>query len=104
MNYNDKKVSNYKMRKALRYLIMLFSIVTIVLSIFALIKKINMFYAIVAFIITTLLTKYRNGLVFIESKKNFTKNVSFCEKEFTKFGIVVILVNVVENIVLEIAR
>ena len=80
MNYNDKKVSNYKMRKALRYLIMLFSIVTIVLSIFALIKKINMFYAIVAFIITTLLTKYRNGFVFIESKKNKTNKRKYSKK------------------------
>ena len=73
MNYNDKKYSNYKKRKILRYFIIAFSVVTIVLSILSLIKKMSMFYAISAFIVTTLLTKYRNGIVFTQTNKSKNK-------------------------------
>ena len=62
MNSNDKKYKKYKLRKILRILIMIFSIVTIVLAVLNLAIKISIVYALISFLITTLLTNYRNKI------------------------------------------
>lgn len=59
---NEKKLNNYKKRKILRIIIIISSLTTIVLSILSLIIKLNIIYALLGFIITTVLTKYRNSL------------------------------------------
>ena len=59
---NEKKLNNYKKRKILRIIIIISSLITIVLSILSLIIKLNIIYALLGFIITTVLTKYRNSL------------------------------------------
>ena len=59
---NEKKLNNYKKRKILRIIIIISSLTTIILSILSLIIKLNIIYALLGFIITTVLTKYRNSL------------------------------------------
>lgn len=59
---NEKKLNNYKKRKILRIIIIISSLITIVLSILSLIIKLSIIYALLGFIITTVLTKYRNSL------------------------------------------
>ena len=59
---NEKKLNNYKKRKILRIIMIISSLTTIVLSILSLIIKLNIIYALLGFIITTVLTKYRNSL------------------------------------------
>lgn len=59
---NEKKLNNYKKRKILRIIIIISSLTTIVLSILSLIIKLSIIYALLGFIITTVLTKYRNSL------------------------------------------
>lgn len=59
---NEKKLNNYKKSKILRIIIIISSLTTIVLSILSLIIKLNIIYALLGFIITTVLTKYRNSL------------------------------------------
>ena len=75
MNYNEKKYKNYRLRKILRIVIMILSFITIVLAILNLTIHLNIFYAIMAFILTTVFTKYRNSLEFDnkETKKKRKK-------------------------------
>ncbi len=59
---NDQNIKNLKTRKILRWLIIIFGIITIVLSILSLTIKLGIGYAIVAFLITTILTKKRESI------------------------------------------
>lgn len=59
---NDEKISRLKTRKILWYFIILFGILTIVLSVSSLIFKINPIYGLICFVIEALLTKYRNSI------------------------------------------
>ena len=68
MKKKEKKYKNYKLRKILRIFIMIFSVITIVLAILSLTIHLNVFYAIMAFVLTTVFTKYRNSLEFDNNK------------------------------------
>ncbi len=59
---NDQNIKNLKTRKILRWLIIILGIITIVLSILSLTIKLGIGYAIVAFLITTILTKKRESI------------------------------------------
>lgn len=65
---NDQNLKNYKKRKVLRALIIIFGIVTIVLAFLSLFIKLGAGYALIAFIIMTILTKVRNSIEYV--KKN----------------------------------
>ena len=72
---NDENIANLKKRKYLRYLIIFFALITIVLAFLDLIMQ-NTFllmFAIIFFIITTFLNKYRESLEII--KKDDLKEV-----------------------------
>ena len=74
MNYNEKKYKNYRLRKILRIVIIILSIITVVLAVLNLVIHLNIFYAIMSFILTTIFTKYINNLKFehniITTKRN----------------------------------
>lgn len=59
---NDELLDNYKKRKVLRIFIILFGLLTIVLSILALTIKLGAGYALIAFIIMSILTRKRNSI------------------------------------------
>lgn len=59
---NDQNIKNLKKRKILRYLIILFGSITIVLAILALTIKLNFIFSLISFIIMTLLTKKRESI------------------------------------------
>lgn len=59
---NDQNIKNLKKRKILRYLIIVFGVLTIGLSILALTIKLNFVFSLIAFVIMTLLTKYRESI------------------------------------------
>ncbi len=69
MNYNEKKYKNYRLRKVLRIVVMILSIVTITLAILNLVIHLNIFYAIMSFLLTTIFTKYRKSLEFYKIEK-----------------------------------
>lgn len=59
---NDELLDNYKKRKVLRIFIILFGLLTIVLSILSLTIKLGAGYALIAFIIMSILTRKRNSI------------------------------------------
>lgn len=59
---NDENIKNLKKRKILRYLIIFFGVVTIVLAILALTIKLSFVFSLVSFIIMTVLTKKRESI------------------------------------------
>lgn len=59
---NDEKIRRLKVRKILWYLIIIFGILTVVLSVCSLVFKINPIYGLICFILEALLTKYRNSI------------------------------------------
>lgn len=59
---NDQNIKNLKKRKILRYLIIVFGILTIVLAILALIIKLNFIFSLLSFIVMTVLTKKRESI------------------------------------------
>lgn len=59
---NDENIKNLKKRKVLRYLIIVFGIITIVLAILALTIKLSFIFSLIAFIIMTMLTKKRDSI------------------------------------------
>lgn len=75
---NDQNLKNYKKRKILWWLIIIFGVLTIVLSFLSLLIKLGVGYALIAFIIMTLLTKKRNSIEYIpnDSIKKKSKNKS----------------------------
>jgi len=59
---NDQNIKNLKTRKKLRYLIIIFGILTIVLAILALTIKLSFIFSLVSFLIMTFLTKKRESI------------------------------------------
>ena len=59
---NDEKEKAYKKRKILRYLIIVFGIGTLVLSIWSLVDKVTPIPALICFIIEAALSKYRDSI------------------------------------------
>jgi len=59
---NDQNIKNLKQRKILRYWIIIFGIVTIILSILSLVIKLNFVFPLITFVIMTLLTNKRNKI------------------------------------------
>ena len=58
---NDENIKNLKKRKILRWFIIGFSIITIVLSLMSLIFQVNLIFALIAFIITSILMRVRDN-------------------------------------------
>ena len=61
---NDEKSDRYKKRKILFYLIIVFGFTTIILSVASLVIKISPIFAVISFVIETILSKYRDKLRF----------------------------------------
>jgi len=59
---NDEKLKRVKQRKVLKYFIIFFGLITVILAIFSLITKISPIYALISFIIEVILSKYREKL------------------------------------------
>lgn len=59
---NDQNIKNLKKRKILRYLIIFFGVVTIVLAILTLTIKLSFIFSLISFLIMTILTKKREGI------------------------------------------
>jgi len=72
---NDKNIKNLKKRKILRYFIIAFGIITIVLSILSLIIKWSFIFPLITFLIMTLLTKKRENIPIKLSKSIETKRI-----------------------------
>ena len=61
---NAEKESRYKKRKLLLTLIMIFGLTTIVLAVLSLTIKISPIFALISFLIESILSKYREKLAF----------------------------------------
>lgn len=59
---NEDKYKNYKYRKVLRILIIVFGCITIILSILSLLKYANVIFPIITLLLTHMLSLYRNSL------------------------------------------
>ena len=59
---NDQNIKNLKKRKVLRYVIIVFGFLTIVLAILSLIIKLNFIFSLISFVIMTILTKKRESI------------------------------------------
>lgn len=59
---NDEIFKNRKIRAILWYLIIIFGVGTIALSLCSLIIKLNPIYAVICFILETIFTKWRNSI------------------------------------------
>lgn len=81
---NDQNIKNLKTRKVLRTLIIIFGLLTIVLAILSLTIKLGIGYSLVAFIITTLLTKKRESIPIKVSKDIETKRIERAMKKQKK--------------------
>lgn len=66
---NDQNIKNLKTRKILRYVIIVCCIITIVLSILCLIFQFSFLIPLVAFIITSYLSKKRESIPINKSKE-----------------------------------
>lgn len=78
---NDQNIKNLKTRKMLRIWIIIFGILTIVLSILSLTVKLGFGYALVAFIIMSLLTKKRESIPIKVSKDIEAKKIEKAMKK-----------------------
>ena len=61
---NDEKTSRYKKRKILLALMVIFWIATLVLAILSMVIHISPVFAIIAYLIEAILSKYREKLSF----------------------------------------
>ena len=59
---NDEKVNRVKKRKILKVLIIFFGFLTLILAIHSLVTGFTPIFALIAFLIEALLSKYRNQL------------------------------------------
>ena len=59
---NDEKIKRVKIRKILRYLIIFFGFLTLILAIHSLVTGFNPIFSIISFIIEFVLSKVRNKL------------------------------------------
>lgn len=67
---NDEKVSRYKLRKVLRYIIIVFALLTVVTAILCLFKKLTIWIPIGLYIITFILRIVFNKNDFHEKNTN----------------------------------
>ena len=72
---NDQNIKNLKARKILRYFIILFGLVTIVLAILSLVIKLSFIYSLISFVIMTILTKKRESIPIKISKSLESKRI-----------------------------
>lgn len=61
-NSNDQKIQNVRIRKILKYIIIILAILTILFAVLSLWKNITPLYAILFFIIEVIVSKYRDKL------------------------------------------
>ena len=66
---NDEKAARYQKRKILFWLIIIFGLATIVLSVLSLVIKISPIFPIISFVIEAILSKVRDKLNFKEEEK-----------------------------------
>lgn len=59
---NDQKIQNVRIRKILKYMIIILAILTIVFAVLSLWKNITPLYALLFFIIEVIVSKYRDKL------------------------------------------
>ena len=71
---NDINLKNYKKRKVLRIFIIIFGILTITLSVLSLTIKLGAGYALIAFIVMSILTKLRNNTSLIDKDHNISNS------------------------------
>ena len=72
---NDQNIKNLKKRKVLRYFIIIFGLITIVLAVLSLIIKLSFIYSLIGFIIMTTLTRARENIPIKISKSIETKRI-----------------------------
>lgn len=72
---NDQNIKNLKTRKILRYFIMFFGLITIVLAILALVIKLSFVYSLISFVVMTILTKKRESIPIKISKSLEAKRI-----------------------------
>ncbi len=72
---NDQNIKNLKTRKILRILIIIFGLLTIILAFLSLTIKLGIGYSLVAFIITTILTRKREKIPINRNKDLETKRI-----------------------------
>ena len=70
---SDENITNLKKRKILRYIIIFFSLVTIVTSLLSIIFGVSFVFALISLVITTILMKIRDGILI--NKKDDLKDV-----------------------------
>ena len=66
---NEEKIKRLKSRKILKFLIIIFGLLTLTLSIYSLITKRTPIFALLCFIIEFILSKYRNKLELTETNQ-----------------------------------
>lgn len=76
---NDENIKNLKLRKIYRWLIIFWSLVTIVLSILCLVIGISFVFPLITFIISTVFQKLRDN-----TKINKKDELSYVRKELEK--------------------
>lgn len=59
---NDQKIQNVRIRKILKYIIIILAILTILFAVLSLWKNITPLYALLFFIIEVIVSKYRDKL------------------------------------------
>lgn len=69
MNVNEKKYKEYQKKKILRYLIIIFSLITIILESLALFKVISYIWGLIPFLIYTIIKYFYNDFHKEKSKK-----------------------------------
>ena len=67
---NDINLKNYKKRKILRIFIIIFGILTIFLSVLSLTIKLGAGYALLAFVVMSILTRIRNNTLLVNNEHN----------------------------------
>lgn len=72
---NDQNIKNLRTRKILRYFIIFFGLLTILLAILSLTVKLGFGYSLAAFVIMTLLTKKRESIPIKVSKDIEAKRI-----------------------------
>lgn len=65
---NDEKVERFSKRKILLWLIVIFGLATVVLSVLSLVLKISPVFAVITFVIEAILSKNRTKLSFKEEE------------------------------------
>lgn len=76
---NDENIKNLKKRKILRILIILFAILTILFSLLNLFFQVSLIFALIAFLVTTILDRVRTNTPI--NKKDDIEDI---RKEITK--------------------